>query len=170
MKWSKTELYQHADEVLPFEERIQFGIGAFQHSDRLRDVRDVVVKGEGRYDSNCNRFVVNFSIQGTMVVPCAVTLEDVIVPLDTTATEVFSFEKTEDENEDVEVVKGDVIELFELVYQLILMEAPLKVVKPDLKEYPKGNGWEVIREEDYAAAKKSEIDPRLAKLKDYNPQ
>lgn len=170
MKWSKTELYQHADEVLPFEEQIQFGVGAFQHSDRLRDVRDVVVKGEGRYDSNCNRFVVNFSIQGTMVVPCAVTLEDVIVPLETTATEVFSFVPSENESEDVEVVKGDVIELFELVYQLILMEVPLKVVKPDLKEYPKGDGWEVIKEEDYDALKKSEIDPRLAKLKDYNPQ
>ncbi|MBV1708810.1 MAG: DUF177 domain-containing protein [Erysipelothrix sp.] len=91
-------------------------------------------------------------------------------PLDTTAAEVFSFEKSDNEDEDVEVVKGDVIELFELVYQLILMEAPLKVVKPDLKEYPKGDGWEVIKEEDYVAAKKSEIDPRLAKLKDYNPQ
>lgn len=168
MKWSKTELYQHADEVLDFDEQLTFDKSAYAQIDRLRDIQDVRVQGEGRYDSTCQRFVVNMTIHGTMVVPCAITLEDVLVPLKTTATEVFAFEKSDEE--DVHVVKGDVIELFDLVFQLILLEVPFKVVKPGLKDYPKGEGWEVMPEKQYRALKKSQEDPRLAKLKEYKPQ
>ena len=48
---------------------------------------------------------------------------------------------------------------------MILMEVPLKVVKEGLIEYPKGNGWEVVRESDQVEERP--IDPRLAKLKDF---
>ena len=47
------------------------------------------------------------------------------------------------------------------------MEVPLKVVKEGIKEYPKGDGWEVVKEEDYTKSKKDDIDPRLAKLKEF---
>ena len=36
----------------------------------------------------------------------------------------------------------------------------------ELTEYPKGDGWLVMSEEDYLEEKSREIDPRLAKLKD----
>ena len=78
---------------------------------------------------------------------------------------MFSFDKTNDE--DVHEVKGDVVELLPVIFQLILMEVPLKVVKKGLKQYPKGDGWEVVKEEDYELSKKDEIDPRLAKLKEF---
>ena len=42
-----------------------------------------------------------------------------------------------------------------------------RLLKEGIKEYPKGNGWEVIREEDYIKSKKDEIDPRLAKLREF---
>mgnify|MGYP003271358823 FL=1 len=78
---------------------------------------------------------------------------------------MFSFEKTDDE--DVHEVKGDVVELLPVIFQLIVMEVPLKIVKEGLTQYPKGDGWEVVKEEDYIKEKSKEIDPRLAKLKEF---
>ncbi|UPU39227.1 DUF177 domain-containing protein [Erysipelothrix sp. Poltava] len=49
----------------------------------------------------------------------------------------------------------------------ILAAVPLKAIHPDLKEYPEGEGWQVMTEEDYTKEKSQEIDPRLAKLKDF---
>ena len=48
-----------------------------------------------------------------------------------------------------------------------MMEVPLKIVKEGLTQYPKGDGWEVVKEEDYIKEKSKEIDPRLAKLKEF---
>ena len=50
------------------------------------------------------------------------------------------------------------------------MEVPLKVVKPGNITYPKGDGWEVMKEEDYRKEEKPAMDPRLAKLKEFKPQ
>ena len=63
--------------------------------------------------------------------------------------------------------KGDVVELLPVIFQLILMEVPLKAVKPGIGEYPQGKGWKVIREEDLRKEKEQEIDPRLAKLREF---
>ena len=62
------------------------------------------------------------------------------------------------------------MELLPVVFQLILMEVPLKVVKEGIKEYPKGKDWEVVKEEDYQKEKRKEIDPRLAKLKEFKAE
>ena len=100
-----------------------------------------------------------------MIVPCSITLEDVEYDFHTKSLEVFSFEKTDDE--DVHEVKGDVVELLPVIFQLIVMEVPMKIVKEGLTQYPKGDGWEVVKEEDYIKEKSKEIDPRLAKLKEF---
>ena len=44
------------------------------------------------------------------------------------------------------------------------MDVPLRVLAPDAKEEPiSGDGWRLITED----TNEEEIDPRLAKLKDY---
>ena len=35
------------------------------------------------------------------------------------------------------------------------------------EEYPSGDGWRIITEEEYQKSQEDRIDPRLAKLKDY---
>ena len=101
-----------------------------------------------------------------MVVPCSITNEDVDYPFHTEGSQVFAFHKVSKDSDIIET-KGDIVELMPVIFQTIILEVPLKVVKEGLKEYPKGDGWEVIREEDYIKAKKDEIDPRLAKLREF---
>lgn len=165
MKWSKAQFLQSENGTIPFDEEITFESAAFAKMDHIRGLRDVRVSGNAHYDEFSNRVFANLHVEGIMIVPCSITMEDVEVAFDTSSEEIFAFDKCEDE--DVHETKGDVIELLPVVFQLILMEVPLKVVKEGIKEYPKGKGWEVVKEEDYLKEKKQEIDPRLAKLKDF---
>ncbi len=162
MKWTKRELTNLID--IDFEEEISFDTLAFKKLDRLNDLRNVTVKGNGHYDCSLQRFEVDLDLAGEMIVPCALTLEDVVVPFDFSSTEVFSFLNTEDE--DVHECKKEFVELYPIVFHLICREVPLKVVKDDA-QYLKGEGWEVMSEQEYRSRKEKEVDPRLAKLKDF---
>jgi len=168
VKWSKTEILRSADKALVLDEEIAFSPATFDGNDRLRKLEKVHVTASGLWDGNQNVLRVHLEVSGVMVVPCAITDEDVLVEFKTEDDPVFSFGKTDDE-EAIEV-KGDTVELMPVVYPLIMMEIPLKVVKPGLKDYPKGDGWEVLTEEEYLREKQSQIDPRLAKLRDYKPK
>lgn len=156
---------QAKDGVINIEDTISFEPEVFAKMHQIRGLQDVTVSGNIHYDTESDRVFADLDISGVMIVPCSITLEDVEYDFHTKSLEVFSFEKSDDE--DVHEVKGDVVELLPVIFQLILMEVPLKVVKKGLKQYPKGDGWEVVKEEDYEKAKSDEIDPRLAKLKEF---
>lgn len=162
MKWTKKELTNQIE--VHFEEKLDFDLHDFHELPRLKNLHDVIVKGNGHYDCSTQRFEVDLDLAGEMVVPCAVSLEDICLPFETTAHEVFSFLNTSDE--DVHECKKDFLDLYSVVFQLILAEVPLKAVKEGI-EYPKGDGWEVLTEMEYRNRTRSEIDPRLAKLKDF---
>lgn len=170
MKWTKNELIRAKDTTIEFEETINFDASTFPKTLHLRKLTDVTVSGNIHYDLSSDLVYVNLDLEGVMVVPCSISLEDVEYDFHTNSLEVFSFDKVE-KDEDIHETKGDVIELLPVIFQLIIMEIPFKVVKPGLKEYPSGKGWEVVKEEDYLKAqaerKANEIDPRLAKLKDF---
>lgn len=165
MKWSRAQLLQAEKCTIYFDETIDFGPEIFAKMNQIRGLQDVTVSGNVHYDTASERVFADLDIEGVMIVPCSITLEDVEYDFHTKSLEVFSFDKVDDE--DVHEVKGDVVELLPVVFQLILMEVPLKVVKKGLKQYPKGDGWEVVKEEDYKKSEKKDIDPRLAKLKEF---
>ena len=163
MKWSRAQLLQAENCTIYFDETIDFGPEIFAKMNQIRGLQDVTVSGNVHYDTASERVFADLDIEGVMIVPCSITLEDVEYDFHTKSLEVFSFDKVDDE--DVHEVKGDVVELLPVVFQLILMEVPLKVVKKGLKQYPKGDGWEVVKEEDYIKEKSKEIDQRLSKKK-----
>ncbi|MDH6366051.1 YceD family protein [Breznakia blatticola] len=166
VKWSKNDLLNTKDGVISFQEDLTFPKETFAKIHQLRDLKDVHVEGSLDYDGKSDLVTVDMEISGEMILPCAITNEDVPYPFDIEPTEVFAFRKVDD-TEDLHEAKGDVIELLPIIFQDIMMEVPLKVVKDDIKEYPKGEGWEVISESDYQKRKKDEVDPRLAKLAEF---
>lgn len=165
MKWSKAELLQAPNVTIDFDDNLSFEPAVFAKMHQIRGLQDVTVSGNIHYDTESERVFADLEISGVMIVPCSISLDDVEYEFHTKSLEVFSFDKTNDE--DVHEVKGDVVELLPVIFQLILMEVPLKVVKEGLKQYPKGDGWEVVKEEDYVKSKQNDIDPRLAKLKEF---
>lgn len=165
MKWTRAELLNLQENQIHFDEFVEFDKNTFKMNERLRDLHDIHVSGVGYFSSTSNEFEVELEITGIMECPCAITNESVDVPFDTCCHEVFSFVETDDV--DVHVVKNEIIELIPVIFQLISLEVPLKVVKDGPIDYPKGNGWQIMSEEDYEKSKGSQIDPRLAKLKDF---
>lgn len=166
MKWSRNEILNWRDDEFEFEEDIRFPKEVFLKNHHLRNLEDVNVRGELHYEEQSDLLTCHLSIRGTMILPCAITNEDVYYDFDVDSIEVFAFRKVED-SEDLHEAKGDVVELLPIIFQTIMMEVPLKVVKEGLSEYPKGEGWEVIKESDYKQRKENEVDPRLAKLKEF---
>ena len=94
-----------------------------------------------------------------MTLLCARTLKKVNRPFDIQIDEII------DENSDnsLEIIQNS-LDIFPIVWQNILVDVPLRVLAPDAKEeLTSGNGWRLITED----TDEEEIDPRLAKLKDY---
>ena len=156
MRYSKADFLQAENNTIALDEDISFEPEAFARMHHIRSVPRVHVSGEIHYDVVSERVYADLSVTGVMIVPCSITLEDVEVEFHSESSEQFSFVKSE-----------DAVELLPVIFQLILMEVPLKAVKPGIGEYPQGKGWKVIREEDLRKEKEQEIDPRLAKLREF---
>lgn len=148
-----------------FEEELTFPSELFEKYTQINNLKDVVVSGTGNLDTRDKRLYVELNIKGTMILPCALTLEDVDYPFDIHSTEIFSFEKP-DPLEDVHETKRDVVDLTPVVFENIMLEVPMRVVKDDANIKESGKGWKIL---DSLSSEKDEdyIDPRLAKLKDY---
>ena len=149
--------------AIEFDEELTFDSNAFINFSRLSSLEDCEVSGTLFYDDETDVVEADLHVEGVMICPCAITNEDVEVPFELDSLELFKFSKTKDEN--IHPVAGDTLDLYPIIFQLILSEVPIKVVKDNV-EYPKGNDWEILTEAEYEKKLGKEIDPRLAKLKE----
>ena len=124
------------------------------------DIRRISpVKVEGYIFNNEEEYELYITIKGTMILPCARTLKDVEYPFSSEIDEIIG------ENDDNSLeINQNRLDIFPIVWQNILVDVPLRVLAPDAKEeLTSGDGWRLITED----TDEEEIDPRLAKLKDY---
>lgn len=131
----------------------------------MRDLKDVEVDGMILFDLSKDELLVSYTVTGNMIVACSITSEDVPVDFMGKTTETYRFGPVSQDEEIIEV-KTDFVDISLSVFQTILFEVPLYVVKPGLKEYPKGDGWAVLTEKEYRNEEKP-LDPRLAKLREF---
>lgn len=126
----------------------------------IRKLDDVKIKGTITKDV-MNNYYLNLNIIGNMILPCSVTLKDVVYPfecqidgeIDEIMNEIDEFYKKSENS----------LDIFPIIWENILMEIPMKVVSGDATDYRiEGNGWKLITEDDVH----EEINPELAKLKD----
>jgi len=170
MKYSRKDLLQLANHHLNFDEKIEFEDEIYKQFPRIRRLRDVRAIGDGEYDVQTQRLYLYLHVTGIMTCPCDITFEDVDIPFDSEADEIISFNKEDEENIEILKPDGEYIEMLPIIFRQILLEVPIKVKKAGEIEYPRGDGWEVITEEEYQKQKENRIDPRLAALKNYVPQ
>lgn len=165
MKWSKIDFLNSKTHEIIFEEPIEIEPTFFKKEHQIRGLKDIVVSGKLRYDQLEDLVMADLKVEGTMILPCSLTLEDVEYDFTTESYEVFSFSKKK-VGEDIHPTNGNFLELLQVVIQLISMEIPMRIVKNEEISYPKGQDWELISEESYRNRKKP-LDPRLAKLKEF---
>lgn len=127
-------------------------------NDDIKDISDVKVKGN--ITNNDYLIELNLNISCNLTLICSISLKDVDFPVNINVNEELSEEDSEEFNK----ILNNSIDLLPIIWQNILMEIPMKVVSPDVKEENVyGDGWKFITNEE---EEDKEIDPRLSKLKD----
>ena len=126
---------------------------------------------------------VTAHLHGGLTVPSSRSLVPVKLPLAFNFTEIYvrsnwalkRYEQEHPHGNTVLLVNHDgMIDFTQALIDNIILQIPVRVLSPEEKRrhlMPKGNGWRVISERDYRQssleAKSKQIDPRLAKLKNY---
>ena len=99
-----------------------------------------------------------------MIVLDSITMEDLEVAFDTKSQETYSFDPIKENDEDIIVVKKDTVDINPEIFQAIIYEAPMSITRLPRDQYPKGDGWQLLSDQDKDEPK---IDPRWEKLNDF---
>jgi uncharacterized protein len=168
LSWSVPELLKHKHEGFGFHKEIVLPLALFRADPEIRNLSPVDVKGVVAFSSRALTF--HLQIAGTMVLPCAITLEDVDYPFEINTSETFLLAGTDRETSGEEdegflhYPKDDRIDLLPSLVEAILVEKPMRVVSKKAKNAKlSGNGWGLVTDE----TAKQQIDPRLEKLKKF---
>ena len=149
-------LKNNVDKVIEIDEDISFDGFDFSGTD-LIDLKDVHVSGNLTKDS-MDDICLYLSVSGVMVLPCAITLEEVL--------HNFSFVVDDKLENILEELKNDkkienTIDILPIIWENILMEIPMRVVSPNAKlDNLKGDGCRFVNDE------VKSVNPELEKLKD----
>ena len=104
----------------------------------VRSLSKVKVNGDVtvNYEENIE---LHLNVSGEFIIPCAITLDDVIVPFNTFIEEEIDQNKLNDEF---------FLDLLDVLWENIVLEIPVRVVKEGVKsEYLHGEGWELVTKE-----------------------
>ena len=142
MKWAIAQLIKQGSKVFEIDELVDFSDIVNAH-DEIRKLSKVKVTGTGQLQGK--KVVFNLHIEGTMTLACALTLDDVEYPFDYDSVEVFVLDADlYEEGEDEYLVTGTTIELAPVIWQNILLQKPLRVVKEGAYEEMKKKGIRII--------------------------
>ncbi len=150
--WS---LYSGAKDEIKLDEIYSFDKEQLEGTEILK-LDDVKITGEIVKDEFDN-LLIKAKVKGTMILPCSRTLKP--TPYD------FDLEIDGDIVEMLEEIDENfknnqkTLDILPIIWENILMEIPIRVVSDDAEMITKGEGWELVTEEE-------KVNPSLAKLKD----
>lgn len=140
-----TRLINNYVEEIKINEKLFFGDKYIKNTE-IRKLSEIIVEGciscttEKLYD-------LNFIVKGEMVLPCAITLEDVNYPFCININEILSEWDLDDEKY-IKIINNS-IDIMPIIWENIVMEIPLKVVsKKAAKIKMEGDGWRFISDEE----------------------
>ncbi len=164
MIWTRSELIRNPHVTI--DEDLTVDPEVFKTISRINSVKTAHVSGSG-YLEGTDRFYADVHIEGIMLCPDAITNQEIEVPFETDTQEYYSFDESDSNDDSVRIVTDEVIDLTPAVIDAILMEVPLQATNAEADDYPSGDGWRIISEEDYEKSRKDTVDPRLAKLREF---
>ncbi|MCZ2258887.1 YceD family protein [Sporosarcina sp. G11-34] len=168
MKWSINQLQRYRQGDMPLDEAVNLN-SVLKRNPEIRKIEPVHVTGSctiGPRDIMCR-----FRLEGTMILPCSRTWEDVDYPFVIEAEEQFSWdEEMLLTNDEIHPVEGDFVDPTPVFEELVLLEVPLQIFGENAENMTeaKGKGWSYATDEEYNARLQAEqetkVDPRFAGL------
>lgn len=111
---------------------------SYYENSGVLDIKNLQVNGRFYYDSE-NELWGDFDIDGILIIKDSISDEDVEYPISIKYNDILDETLKKDEN---------TLDLFEFLWENIVLEIPLKFTKVmDLSEFH-GDGWKLISEED----------------------
>ncbi len=166
VKFTKTDFCQSRNGVITIDEYLTIEENDLLHHTQVKSIPEVHVTGTLQFDGTALVFS-DLEMDGVMIVPDSITSEDIEVVFDTESQSTYSFvslDRLETEDDEIIVVKRDTLDLNPEIFQAVLLEAPMSITKLSRDQYPKGDGWQLISDQD---DREEEIDPRWAKLSEF---
>lgn len=111
---------------------------------------------------------VEYKIDADLILRSTRTLKPVPYTIQEEVALTLSFEENDYEDEDIIQVDDDQFDMYPEILSTLITSIPLKIIGKDDPESLKGDNWEVISEDEYYKKKKEEVDPRFAKLLDFD--
>ena len=166
MKWQIAKLIKEQTKEIKVNEEVDFSDAAGRNPD-IRKISKVLITGKGSIDTTTRIMVFDLTIKGEMTLSCALTLDDVPYPFETTINPVFIWdqERYNDDSDDYLVKDTDTIELASVIWQEIFIQIPLRVVKDGAYDELARQGIEILTEEDLEKETETKGDPRFSVLK-----
>lgn len=86
-----------------------------------------------------DEIVTDLTVTGDFILPCAVSLDDVLYPIN------VKIEENMGKFEDFYNKNKNTLDILPFIWENIVSEVPIRVVKDEYKDFKQsGNGWEVI--------------------------
>lgn len=133
------------------KEEITLDTTKFPLSFPLQEIKKISVVAKAQKFADF--LALSLHLKADLVLICSYTLKPFDYVLKTSDEINFSF-YDDNEEEDMVPLKGNVIELDEFVYRLLMASLPLKPVAPGATLPKSGEGYEVITDEEYYETKK----------------
>ena len=147
MKWTLGQLAKIEKPIV-----VNYELNLSDNLDKMPDVKAismVKISGEG-YELGFDEYVFSLDVKCELTMVCAISLEDVIYPLEFHTDEIFKTENND--GDDVNLVTN-IVDLDDVILSNIIMRIPMKVVK-------EGATYKDEEKEEY-------INPAFADLKKY---
>lgn len=163
VKFTKKDFLNAKNGIIEIDEWIAVEENDLLHHTQVKSIPEVHVTGTLQFD---HRFLVfsDLDLDGVMIVLDSITMEDLEVAFDTKSQETYSFDPIKENDEDIIVVKKDTVDINPEIFQAIIYEAPMSITRLPRDQYPKGDGWQLLSDQDKDEPK---IDPRWEKLNDF---
>ena len=127
MKWTTHELVKLVNINNEIDQTLD--LNEYNIDTDIIKISPVEVTGDFEvYDAE--EFIFYLDIKCTLILPCAITLEEVEYNVDLSVEEVFTTYKNEDSN----TIDGITIDLLPIIWSNILLDKPMRVVSKNAYE------------------------------------
>lgn len=152
MKIDLLELINNKKTELEINEKVEIPEEYYEKTD-IRHLDPVNVSGS-IYSIGDEMFNLNLEVSGKMVLPCALTLEDVDYPF------TINIDQSVGNDEEFEKnykIVANTLDILPILWENIVLEIPSRVVKDDAHIKTEGDGWCLTSEEDYENNKENKL-------------
>ena len=146
------------DKCINVSEVYSFSSDELKNTD-VTSLDDVKIEGTITLDA-LDELYLNLEVNGTMIIPCAITLKPVKYPFNIIIE--GNLEEIGIEIDENDKKYKNTLDILPIIWENILMEIPMRVVSDDVHDVKtSGDGWRLITDDEDV-----KVNTELSKLKD----